>query len=151
MRETQEEIGVDLTALSALYLGKFPKSFFARLTGKGYQLYVNVHLFLVRDQPDFQPHANEVQDVKLVDFATFANFRGETFLFKKTPFYMYVPPKLPQFLQERIKAAREAVSHSAMPAISIGMREPLWGLTLYLVMYLLTLIDAAATDNRRIK
>ncbi len=61
VRETQEEVGFNMQEdIATLYLGKYPKQFFTRRKNSGQNLYLSVHLFLVRDEPIFHAQPQEV-------------------------------------------------------------------------------------------
>lgn len=136
VRETMEEITVDLTQPNFAYMGKLPRNFFV-YNRESFQVWLTANVFFCFDSKDVKPIINqsELSDCFWVPFKHFLDA-------KKGDFRKHVHTHLPidvlnalsQPLRERAYSIFEpGFDHSTMPILPLPNGEPLWGITLCII------------------
>ena len=144
IREVKEEVDFDLmTNDNSMYLGKLPKNFYVYRSRSGY-LYVSVHVFLLLNHENVsrntKPNDREVAVMKWVPLQNFLTPKPESLVLK------HIKPKLhwirtyPKFIQGLFSKFLPNYDHAEYAGINIGMNEILYGLTFFMMVYVLWVI-----------
>ena len=151
IREVKEEIDYDLmTEENSLYLGKLPKNFYVYLSKNG-KLYVTVHIFLVLNYEKISKNSKfndrEVCDIRWLPFRNLLFPSSDTLILKKVQAKKNWTQNYPKIVQKLFNILNKKYDHSEYAGLDVGMKETLYGLTYFMVIYMLWVITHVWREN----
>jgi len=152
IREVKEEIDYDLmTDENSIYLGKLPKNFYVYLSRSG-ELYVSVHIFLLLNYENVSQNSKfnirEVSSLKWLPLNHFTSPAQESLILKKTFAKKVWAQNYPKIVQKIFYQMLKSYERSEYPGVNIGMNETLYGLTFFMVIYMLWVMKVTLKDEK---
>ncbi len=138
VREAMEECGINLSDPEKyVYLGKFPRNFYAYTTPKG-KLFVSIHMFfqLELNEVKYTVNPKEIEKVFWIPLRSFLfpNLEG----FQKTaPVNIDVPSRMPRgkLISPIVEQVTKGLVAGTYRQITLPNDSILWGLTFFFMVY----------------
>ena len=146
IREVKEEIDYDLmnNDENSIYLGKYPKNFYVYNSRSG-QLYVTIHLFFIMNyqniSKDSKFNTREVFTLQWFPLKSLLFPSNELLVYKKIKPKKNWMQSYPKLVQRLFNQATDSYEFSEYAGLDIGMKETLYGLTFFMVCYMLWVMD----------
>lgn len=145
IREVKEEVDYDLMKNEfSIYLGKLPKNFYVYFTRNGV-LHVSIHLFFLINYEKISKYSKfndkEVFELKWFPLKKLLYPPKEIFVIKKVQAKRTWVQNYPKIVQKVFSSMIKNYDHSEYSGLDIGLNDTLYGLTFFMVVYMLSIVD----------
>ena len=140
LREIKEETGMELTPQNSNYIGKYDKNFFVRMRPDRSSLYLNVHVFFLLQDLPIVVQESEIRDYRWVDLQIFLKAEEQRLRITRQFKTAIKAKSFPFFLRGQAQRFLDNLELTENGSFDIDMDQRLWGLTLFIILYLLKIM-----------
>jgi len=151
LRETMEEVGLDLQNTQKFaYLGRYPTNFFAYYH-KGLATYISVHVFIALDKLELCASPDEIEQCFWVPLKFFTEpERLRISVYENTKSQMSTLVRKDNSMKGKIASyILKDYKSINIPQIRLMNNEILYGLTLYMIIYMMERMSEFEHDEER--
>lgn len=152
IREVKEEVDFDLSKNeNSIYLGKFPRNFYVYYTRHGV-LNVSIHLFLLTNYEkvakNSQFNVSEISQIKWIALQNLLQPPQDMLVLKKIQAKKTWIQNYPKIIQSIFQKMIKNYEHSEYAGLDIGFSETLYGLTFFMVIYMLWIVNEVWIEKK---